>query len=197
MPLGPRLTGMPIHVVNGDAPVEHTAFANGRPSAGILCDGLGRAYERHDVMPFQVVDNIAVIPIEGTLVQKGAWIGQSSGETSYQGLMTQISRAATRVGIKGAVFEIDSFGGMVNGAFETAAAMRALSKQMPTISILTDYAYSAGLSSRQPGPADHYAGVRRHGLDRRGDHACGLVEGSRNGRDRCDLHLFRQAQGRW
>jgi capsid assembly protease len=142
--LGPRLTGLPIRVVNGEGGVEHTAFANGRPSAGILGDRLGRAYDRHDVIPFQVIDNIAVIPIEGTLVQKGAWIGQSSGETSYQGLMTQVSRAATRAGIKGAVFEIDSFGGMVNGAFETAAAMRALSKQMPTVAILTDYAYSAG-----------------------------------------------------
>ena len=95
-------------------------------------------------MPFQVIDNVAIIPIEGTLVQKGAWIGQSSGETSYQGLMTQVSRAAMRGGLKGVVFEIDSFGGMVNGAFETAAAMRALSKQMPTVAILTDYAYSAG-----------------------------------------------------
>lgn len=141
--LGPRLTGFPITVVNGEGSVEHTAFANGRPSAGIVGDRLGRAYDRAGVAPFDMIEGVAVIPIEGTLVQKGAWIGSSSGETSYQGLQTQIARAH-RDDVKGVVFEVDSFGGMVNGGFEAAAAMRALSKAKPTISILTDYAYSAG-----------------------------------------------------
>lgn len=141
--LGPRLTGFPVTVVNGGEPVDHVAFANGRPSAGVIGDRLGRAYDRHGLMPFDMVDGVAVIPIEGTLVQKGAWVGSNSGETSYQGLMVQIARAR-RPEVRGAVFEVDSFGGMVNGAFEAAAAMRELSREKPTIAILTDYAYSAG-----------------------------------------------------
>lgn len=142
--LGPRLTGVPITIVNGNGGVDHVAFANGRPSAGVLGDRLGQAYDRAGLAPFQIVDNVAVIPIEGTLVQKGAWVGSSSGETSYQGLRTQISRAKRHPDVKGVVFEVDSFGGMVNGAFETAADIRDLSREKPTISILTDYAYSAG-----------------------------------------------------
>lgn len=141
--MGPRLTGFPITVVNGEGTVEHAAFANGRPSAGIIGDQLGRAYDKAGYKPFDMVEGVAVIPIEGTLVQKGGWIGSSSGETSYQGLQTQIARAH-HPDVKGVVFEVDSFGGMVNGGFETAAAMRALSKAKPTIAILTDYAYSAG-----------------------------------------------------
>ncbi|MCG6115095.1 MAG: S49 family peptidase [Mesorhizobium sp.] len=142
--LGPRLTGMPITIVNGEGGVEHTAFANGRPSAGVIGDRLGRAYDRAGVAPFQIVDGVAVIPIEGTLVHKGAWVGSNSGETSYQGLMMQIARAERHPDVRGVVFEVDSFGGMVNGAFETAAAIRQLSRAKPTISILTDHAYSAG-----------------------------------------------------
>jgi len=139
---GPRLTGTNVTIVNGEGGVEHTAFAGGRPSAGVLGDRLGRAFDRHSVRPFDMVDGVAVIPIEGTLVQKGNWIGQSSGETSYQGLQTQVARAG-RDDVKGAVFEVDSFGGMVNGAFETAAGIRQLSAAKPTIAILTDFAYSA------------------------------------------------------
>lgn len=141
--LGPQLTGHAVTVVNGDGGTDHLAFANGRPSAGVIGDRLGRAFDRAGVAPFDIVENVAVIAIEGTLVQKGAWLGSASGETSYQGLQTQIARAH-RPDIKGVVFEVDSFGGMVNGAFDTAEAMRRLSLAKPTISILTDFAYSAG-----------------------------------------------------
>jgi signal peptide peptidase SppA len=141
---GPRLTGCTITIVNGEGTTEHVAFANGRPSAGVIGDRLGRAYDKAGVSPLYVVDGVAIIPVEGTLVQKGGWIGSYSGETSYQGLQVQIARAARRDDVKGVVFEVDSYGGQVNGGFETAAAIRQLSKEKPTISILTDYAYSAG-----------------------------------------------------
>jgi len=140
--LGPRLTGHSVTIVNGEGGVDHVAFSNGRPSAGVIGDGLARNFDRRGVLPFDVVDGVAIIPIEGTLVQKGGWVGSSSGETSYQGLQTQIARAK-RPDIKGAVFEVDSFGGMVNGVFETATAVRELSAMKPTIAILTDFAYSA------------------------------------------------------
>lgn len=142
--MGPRLVGAPITIVNGDGAVDHVAYSGGRPSAGIIGDRLGRAYDTADRMPFDVIDGVAIIAVEGTLVQKGAWVGSDSGETSYEGLQVQIARAAASASVKAAVFEVDSFGGMVNGAFETAAAIRALSKAKPTIAILTDYAYSAG-----------------------------------------------------
>lgn len=142
--LGPRLTGQSIVVVNAEGGVDHRAFASGRPSAGVLGDRMGRAWDRVDRAPFDMVGSVAVIPIEGTLVHKGGWLGSESGETSYQGLQVQIARARSRPEVRGIVFEVDSFGGMVNGAFETAAMMRALSKEKPTIAILTDHAYSAG-----------------------------------------------------
>ena len=140
--IGPQLTGQSVVVLNGTGGVDHTAFANGRPSAGVIGDGLGREMDQRRIAPFDMVDGVAVIPIEGTLVQKGGWIGAESGETSYQGLQTQIARAH-RPDVKGVVFEVDSFGGMVSGAFETAAMIAELSKAKPTIGIQTDYAFSA------------------------------------------------------
>ncbi|RWO57300.1 S49 family peptidase [Mesorhizobium sp.] len=148
--LGPRLTGQNITIVNAPGAVDHVSFANGRPSAGVLGDSMGRRLDQRGIVPFEMIGNVAVIPVEGTLVQKGAWIGSSSGETSYQGLITQFARAERSTAVKGVVVEIDSFGGQVNGAFEAAAALRSLSKAKPTIAILTDFAYSAGYLVASP-----------------------------------------------
>jgi len=142
---GGRITGGDIVIDGAAAPVYHVAFQNNRPSLGRLGDRLGRKFDQHGIAPFDVVDGeIAIIPIEGTLVHKGAFIGQSSGETSYQGLQTQVRRAATSDKIKGAVFEVDSFGGEAAGAFETADMIAELSKIKPTVAILTDFAMSGG-----------------------------------------------------
>lgn len=144
---GPRIAGTNVIIANGSGGIEHTAFGSGRPSAGKVGDPMGRYLDSRGRTAFDVYEKIAVIPIEGTLVHKGAWLGSSSGETSYQGLQTQIAaaRQAKAAGkIKGAVFEIDSYGGEVNGAFETAAAIASMSKEMPTLAVLTDFAYSAG-----------------------------------------------------
>ncbi len=143
--LGGRIAGSQVVISNPVGAIEHTAFENGRPSAGRLGDGLGRYYEKRGISTVDVVENVAVIPIEGSLIHKGGWVGASSGETSYQGLQTQLGWVEkNRAKLKGAVFEIDSYGGEVSGAFETAAMMRRISKLMPTVAILTDFAYSAG-----------------------------------------------------
>jgi signal peptide peptidase SppA len=90
------------------------------------------------------VGGVAIVPIEGTLVQKGKWLGTDSGETSYEGVRALLARAARSDTVRGVVLEVDSYGGEVAGAFETAAAIRELSRQKPTLAILTDFAFSAG-----------------------------------------------------
>ena len=90
------------------------------------------------------VDGIALIPIEGTLVHKGAYVGAYSGRTSYEGLQAQVLRAMRNPAIKGVVFEVDSFAGELAGAFETADLIARLSTEKPTLAILTDHALSAG-----------------------------------------------------
>ncbi|WP_319517248.1 S49 family peptidase [uncultured Martelella sp.] len=141
--LGGRIAGSDIVVVNGGKAVDHTAFANGRPSAGRLGDSFAQQKAAWNGAKLFVEGNVAVIPVEGTLVHKGTFIGQSSGVTSYEGLQTQIGIATRDARVKGVVVEIDSFGGEVAGCFETARMLAALSKIKPTVAILTDHAFSA------------------------------------------------------
>ena len=142
--LGGHIVDGGVVLLNAPSPREHVAFEHGRPSVGVLTDRLTPSYQRNGVKPYAVVNDVAVIGIEGSLVQKGAYIGQSSGQTSYQGLQVQIAQARQDRSLKGAVFEVDSLGGEVSGGFETADAIRDLSSKIPTMAILTDAAASGG-----------------------------------------------------
>lgn len=141
--LGGRVTGGVVEF-QGPVPVDHLAFAKGRPSMGTVGDRLGRAYDAKGRKPYDMIGNCAIIPIEGSLVHKGAWVESDSGETSYQGLQTQALRAARDPMVKGICFEIDSYGGELSGAFETSDMLFELSKVKPTLAVLSDEAYSAG-----------------------------------------------------
>lgn len=140
--LGERLLGQPV-VIIGEQPRAHIAFEHGRPSAARLGDRTGRAYDAERRQVYDMVGNVAVIAVEGTLVHKGNYVGASSGRTSYQGLQAQILRAARDPGVAGVVLEVDSFGGEVAGVFETADMLAHLSALKPTLAILTDHAASA------------------------------------------------------
>jgi ClpP class serine protease len=142
--IGGRIVEGGVEFDGGIEAIDHRAFGNGRPSVGRLGDAVGREYDRAGALPFDIVDGVAVIPIEGTLVHKGSYVGMASGETSYEGLQAQILRAGRAPNVKGVVFEVDSFGGQVNGAFETASMIARLSQAKPTLAILTDHAQSAG-----------------------------------------------------
>lgn len=125
--------------------VEPSAHVAGvRHSMGPIGDRLGRAYQRVGREPFDMVGGVAIIGVEGTLIHKGSFVGMSSGETSYEGLQTQIRRAGAAPEVKAVAFEVDSFGGETAGAFETAEMIHRLSAQKPTMAILTDFALSAG-----------------------------------------------------
>lgn len=141
MGLGGRVVDGGVVLVN---PPSAELPAVARQSAGIVSDRLSPALDRHRQRGYDVVDDIAVIAVEGSLVQKGSWIGQSSGQTTYQGLQVQITRALKDPSLKAAVVEVDSLGGQVSGAFETADLLHQLSRKMPTMAILTDTAASAG-----------------------------------------------------
>lgn len=146
------LTGIGGRLVEGGVSLEtpsinHVAFDQGRASdvaMGRLGDRLGRVIEASGGRGFDMVDGVAVVAVEGTLVHKGAYVGQSSGQTSYQGLQAQIARARRDPAVRAVVFEIDSHGGEAAGAFETADMIYALSREKPTMAILTAHANSGG-----------------------------------------------------
>jgi signal peptide peptidase SppA len=91
-----------------------------------------------------VVDGIAVIEISGVLIHRGGWIGQSSGQTSYEGIAAQIEAAASDPSVRGLALEIDSFGGEVAGVFDLADRIRAIRGSKPVWAFIAEHAFSAG-----------------------------------------------------
>ena len=141
--MGGRVTGAEISV-DGALPIEHVAFSKGRPSIGVVGDRLGRSFDARARRPYDMIGSVAIIPVEGTLVHKGAFVESESGETSYEGLQAQVARALRDEQVRGVVFEIDSYGGQVAGAFQTSDMIHQLSQAKPTIAIFTDDGYSGG-----------------------------------------------------
>jgi signal peptide peptidase SppA len=93
--------------------------------------------------PYSRIDDIAVIPIHGTLINRGAFIGAYSGVTSYEGVKFQLRHAGADPETRAVILDIDSPGGQAAGAFEAAAAVRELAAQKTVVAVVDDMAASA------------------------------------------------------
>ena len=86
-----------------------------------------------------------VVPVIGSLVNRGAWIGADSGLVSYEGIGAMIDRAAgeTKTGTIG--LDIDSPGGEATGMFALAEQIRAVTAAgIRVVAVVNDMAASAG-----------------------------------------------------
>ena len=140
--LGPRILGRRVKLVDSDDVPDGTAALPAR--ASILAGNLTEQLQQHGDTPYPVVDGIAVIEISGVLIHRGSWIGQSSGQTSYEGIAAQIEAAASDPSVRGLALEIDSFGGEVAGVFDLADRIRAIRGDKPVWAFVAEHAFSAG-----------------------------------------------------
>ena len=140
--LGPRILGRRVELAEGVDSEDGAASLPAR--AGILAGNLTEQLQQHGNAPYPVVDGIAVIEISGVLIHRGGWIGQSSGQTSYEGITAQIEAAARDPSVRAVALEIDSFGGEVAGVFDLADQIRALRRNMPVWAFVAEHAFSAG-----------------------------------------------------
>ena len=92
---------------------------------------------------FRQQDGLAIIDVMGSLVNRGAWLGTSSGLTSYEGLAAQIEAAVADHTVRGIVLDIDSPGGEATGAFGFYETIRAARQRKPVVAIVNDMAASA------------------------------------------------------
>lgn len=88
--------------------------------------------------------NVATINIHGELVNRGAWLGASSGLTSYEGINEQLRKAEADDKIEKIILDINSPGGEAAGMLETSQAIRALSEKKEVIAVVNGLAASAG-----------------------------------------------------
>lgn len=114
----------------------------GRHEDRISEDGEGNRSVR--TLPYRVRDGVGIITITGSLVNRGAWIGASSGLTSYEGIGHQLTAARDDDATKAVIIDLHTPGGEATGAFETADLVRQLSARKRTIAIVNGMAASAG-----------------------------------------------------
>lgn len=92
---------------------------------------------------YDVIEGVAVIPIQGTLVQKLGTLRPYSGMTGYDGIRASFLTAMNDDAVNGICFDIDSPGGEVAGCFDLVDEIYAARGAKPIWSILSENAYSA------------------------------------------------------
>ncbi|WP_410016584.1 S49 family peptidase [Sodalis sp. C49] len=92
---------------------------------------------------YDVIEGIAVIPIQGTLVQKLGTLRPFSGMTGYDGIRQSFLTALYDPEVKGICLDIDSPGGEVAGCFDLVDTIYHARGTKPVHAILTENAYSA------------------------------------------------------
>jgi signal peptide peptidase SppA len=109
----------------------------------IVFDGEMEAGEPTIERPYEVIEGVAVIPVQGTLVAKLGTLHPYSGMTGYDGIHTNLVMALTDDTVRAIVLDIDSPGGEVAGCFDLADVIYAARGIKPIRAILTENAYSA------------------------------------------------------
>lgn len=92
---------------------------------------------------YDVVEGIAIIPIQGTLVQKLGTLRPYSGMTGYDGIRACFLRALNDGEVKAICLDIDSPGGEVAGCFDLVDEIYTARGNKPVWAILSENAYSA------------------------------------------------------
>src|SRR5580693_66812 len=100
---------------------------------------------RRSVEPFKLTaGGVGVITITGALINRGAFVGSYSGETSYEGIKHQVARAAADTRVKSILLDLDTPGGEANGAMEAAQTVREAASRKPVMAIANGMSASAG-----------------------------------------------------
>ena len=127
----------PAIVVDGDAlPTPAASRFVGRPAGPRADDG-------HTIPMWRLEGQTAIVPVLGELVNRGAWVGASSGLVSYEGLQASLRAAAADERVAAIVLDMNSPGGEARGALETGRLVREISARKPVVAFVNSAAASA------------------------------------------------------
>jgi ClpP class serine protease len=115
--IGSEINNIPA-LITEDSLREIVSYLESRtePSAGIKNDPSAQKQ-------MTMTDTMAIIPISGALTYESTFMSALCGMTSYQGLISDVDKAA-RAGIKTFVFDADSGGGQAYAMMDTANRIR-------------------------------------------------------------------------
>lgn len=145
-----RVLNRPLLITPDKAQVILSVLGNRIGVDGPSADRFeGEPFERDQsgeissALPYRVKDGVAIISIVGSLVNRGAYIGASSGLVSYEGFKRQVKHARANDRVLSVILDMQSPGGEAIGAFEAAEQVRLLAAEKPTIAIVNGMAASA------------------------------------------------------
>jgi len=93
---------------------------------------------------YQILGNgVAVIPISGTLVNKGSQLSTQSGMQGYNGILSMFSAALNDPNVNSVLLDIDSGGGEVAGCFDLCRLVAAFRDEKPIAAFVGEQACSA------------------------------------------------------
>ncbi|MGF6636813.1 signal peptide peptidase SppA [Paraburkholderia sp. MM6662-R1] len=149
--LATRLFNVPLAIAPGKIEIIMAALADRfglarlfRPNGELRAFDTGlEAGEPADERAYEVVQGIAVIPVQGTLVQKLGTLHPYSGMTGYDGIRANLATALADDSVRAIVLDIDSPGGEVAGCFDLTDAIYGARGIKPLYAILTECAFSA------------------------------------------------------
>jgi signal peptide peptidase SppA len=129
--LGPRLGFDPDAVLARRVPMDATATLMARYS------------DAGDERDYAVLDGVAVVPVQGTLLKKESFLSAWSGASSYEQIQRQVARAVDDASVRAILLDIDSPGGETTGCFELADYIYSIRGVKPVYAAANDIALSA------------------------------------------------------
>lgn len=97
-----------------------------RVRAGLFDEG-GSSTADH--RPYRLVNGVAVLPVNGTLVHKHGYLQPYSGMTGYDGIIARLQMALSDAKVDGVLLDFDTPGGEVAGCFDAAQHIRKLADE--------------------------------------------------------------------
>ncbi|ACA18500.1 peptidase S49 [Methylobacterium sp. 4-46] len=95
-------------------------------------------------LPFRrTAEGVAILTLVGEWVNRGGWVGASSGLISYEGFAYQMRMAAADPRTKAILLDLESPGGEAVGAFEAAELVRQVASQKSVTALVNGMASSA------------------------------------------------------
>lgn len=92
---------------------------------------------------YRRVGDVAVVSVLGELVNRGAWMGASSGLTSFEGIVEQVRQAAADPEVQSILLDINSPGGEAYGMVDAARQMRKAAAGKRIVALANSMAASA------------------------------------------------------
>lgn len=102
---------------------------------------------RAEPRAYEVIDGVAIIPVQGSLAQRVSGLRPYSGMVGYNQIVALAGMAMADAGVRAILLDVDSPGGEVPGCFDAARKLASFSKRnggKPIVGAANEQACSAG-----------------------------------------------------